>query len=210
MFRVLLAVVVIGLLVAYKGLTELRLSSSASSTPTMMSCTELETTGCDKNAHIVLTDFLFSDQLIYETKSRTNDAWKCVYVPIVPTDGEFAEALVEQIRKNGGQMPESIPTPSSFKVLVKSTKVSGEHELSLLTEQETLQGMVINEVESLGSKEKELLQQAYPGVDVSSCYIIEHGRAPSGIFGSLGLLAVGMTVSGLGGFGMYRGVRSNQ
>ena len=49
-----------------------------------------------------------------------------------------------------------------------------------MADQDTIQGMVVNEIASLGSDEKKYLRQAYPGIDFARCWILEAGREPAG------------------------------
>jgi hypothetical protein len=52
---------------------------------------------------------------------------------------------------------------------------------------DSVEGLVINKIEKLSDKERELLQNAYPLMDVDNVYIVEDGRQPAGGTGTLGL-----------------------
>src|SRR5262249_48703233 len=52
-----------------------------------------------------------------------------------------------------------------------------------------LQGLVTNEIESLGSEEQKLLNSSYPGTDFTKCVLFQEGREPAGsgkVFGMVG------------------------
>ena len=79
-----------------------------------------------------------------------------------------------------------------------------------VADRETVQGMVVNEIESLDSEEKRILSESYPGIDFDRCTIFEHGRKPKGMgmiaayIGGGGLLAL------LGLFWTFGGMRKKQ
>ena len=60
------------------GVKELKLAAAASDTATRMTCKELGEKGAEGNPHVVLTDFVLTDDLVYEHKRKTSDAskWK--------------------------------------------------------------------------------------------------------------------------------------
>ena len=61
-----------------------------------------------------------------------------------------------------------------------------------------MQGLVVNRIEELGSEEKDLLRQDYPGLDFNKCLILEEGRQPSE-FGAVFLMGGGGLALLLGG-----------
>ena len=62
------------------------------------------------------------------------------------------------------------------------SRPDGEAEVGRIAEADTLQGLVINEVESLPSDSRELLEQSCPGIDLERCWIVEAGwtQRPAG------------------------------
>jgi hypothetical protein len=196
MSRFILALVVLGGTLVFFTVQDMRLRATAKDEPTNVTCAELETNGPGDNAHIVLQEFLLCDfAYVYEETSPGN--WKNVWVPAVPIGGQYHQELLSKV-DGEGKLLGDMPMPSNIKVIVKSNAVSNEGELTQLASQETLQGMVVNLISSLGSEETKLLKESYPAVDFDSCYIVEVGRTPAGTgklmatgLGGLAMMAIG-------------------
>jgi hypothetical protein len=170
------------------------LKTVAKETPQRISAAELEAKGPGDNANIVLTDFLLCEQgYIYEYKKKRiggNETWTKVWVPIVPLGGAYHTQVLSMLGPNG-EIRGELPRPQNIKILVKSTKARSESDIAAMGAADTLEGLVINKIESLGSDEKQKLAESYPGIDFSQCYIIEAGRKPMGIPQVLGLMGGG-------------------
>ena len=87
------------------------------------------------------------------------------------------------------------------KLVVKSKHVPSEDQLDRLVDRTQLEGLIVNRTEGLGSDEKDLLLQDYPGIDFSTCIILEEGRQPSG-GGMIFLMGGGGLALALGGLGL--------
>ena len=74
---------------------------------------------------------------------------------------------------------------------MRSNHVHNEAELDALAERDTLQGLIVNEVESIGSKERKILSESYPGIDFSTCWILEEGRKPKSRGTAAGIMGAG-------------------
>jgi hypothetical protein len=63
-----------------------------------------------------------------------------------------------------------------------------------------VRGLMLNRVESLGSQERNLLQESYPNTDFSRCLIIQEDRTPAGPTFLVIMIAGGLlaTIVGLG------------
>ncbi len=170
------------------GANELRLRGAASDTPTRMTCQELGDKGATDNAHVLLTDFVLSSDLVYEHKRKASSRakWTKVWVPAVPSDSAYAMAL----REPDADLA-TIPVPRPVKVIVVSSDTENEADLTALGARSELQGMVTNLIRSLGAEEKKLLEESYG--DVSKAQIFEVGRTPTSP-----LLAVLAIVAGAG------------
>lgn len=196
MSRFILAMVIGGGFLVFMTVQDWRLKSTAKEKPQFITCADLETKGPGENAHIVLGEFwLCSLSYVYEEKSAGN--WSKVWVPAVPVDGEYHQQLLSQLDDQGNVIGD-IKLPTNIKVIVTSKDIHNESELTALTDKQTLQGMIVNLVESLGSEEKKILQESYPSVNFDDCYIVEVDRKPASTgrllatgFGGLALMAAG-------------------
>ena len=201
MFRFSWAMIVGGGVLVFLAVQDMRLNATAQKEPQQITCAELEKNGAGDNAHIVLQDFLLTTSaFVYEEQS--GGRWSKVWVPAVPLGGEYHRKVLSMLDEQGN-LRGNLPTPAKVKVIVKSSKVANERELNQLADQDTLQGMVVNLISSLGSDEKKLLKESYPFVNFDDCHIVEVGRKPAGTgkllgFGGggavLALLGVGLLV----------------
>lgn len=200
--RFKLVIVGLGAMLAWMGYQEWKLGSGASSAPQLITCAELETTGPGDNAHVELADFLLTEQaFVYESREGSS-TWNKIWIPAVALGGEYHQQLVELADAEGKVMTDDLPVPRSIGVIVKSSRIKNEKQLGRLAAADTLTGLIVNEVESLGSDERRLLAQSYPGIDLDNVYILEHGRAPAGAGKILGFLGGGslLVLIGLGSF----------
>jgi hypothetical protein len=157
----------------YMGFQEWRLSRVVQDKPHDMTLAELIEKGPGDNNHIVLSEFTFGDQYVYQKNEKTGSNTGKVWVPIA--------------------------TPKQFgpvRALVKADKVYNENDMHQFQKQPKIQGVVVNLIESVEGDERKLLEQAYPGADIPHCTIIEIDRHKS--IGSKMSLGFGM-----GGIGMF-------
>jgi hypothetical protein len=174
-WRLGIALIVLGGVVGYFGVQELRLAAAASPTPEAISLKELIDRGPDGNAHVSLRDYdLLEDELV-----PSDDSDK-IYVPVVPA-GSAAEGKVQ---------------PGDIKAIIVSSHVPDADDLHLLAP--PLKGMVVNWIDPISSDDRDLLKENLPGIDLKNCVIIEEGRAPKG---AAHLLLFGVGCVGLVGLG---------
>ena len=145
----------------FAGFREWQLGAAASAQPEDLTLEALVARGPGGNPHVRVSDFVLGDNYVYFTDDG-GFRWTSVLIPAVPTTMGDQSAHV------------LIP-----KVIVKTTHVADEEQLEPLRARSRLQGLVINRIEELGSEEKEILLQDYPGIDFHKCIILEEGRAPS-------------------------------
>jgi hypothetical protein len=185
--------IVIGIIVAVVGFKERAVASQASATPEEISLKDLIARGPDGNPNIILTDYVLCDNFVYETKTQ-NGPWQNVWVPAVPRE--------HPNQQSGGK-------PAAVQALIFSINARNQNDMERLCNQPKLKALVTNRIVSLGSKEKDLLRQSYPGTNFDKCLIIQEGREPAGMTklvlmmggGALAaLLGVGMV---FGGFGLW-------
>jgi hypothetical protein len=191
-WRIIIGLAVVGIGLLLWGGMEWNLGRGASSKPERITLKQLIARGPEGNPNIILTDFELGDNFVYETK---NGAWTGVYVPAFPAD---------ELKPAGPGQP-----PAAIKAVIFSLHVHSEAEINSVLAKRELPALVTNRIRSLGTEEKNLLQQHYgAGIDVNKCLLIQEGRTPmSGavlalIFGG-GLLAlagaVGLAVTGFVG-----------
>lgn len=153
--------------IGFYGFQELRLGGVAKQEAQRISCADLAEKGPGDNAHIVLTDcVLLSHDYVYEER---RGKWTTVFIPAIP----IAELTTWQQAEDGSL---HVPKNIRFRVIVKSSEVTSEAEADRFGQQETVKGVVINEISSLDSETKKLLAESYPGTDLDSCWILEHDR----------------------------------
>jgi len=201
MARLLLVMVIGGAVLGWIGLKEWRLSGAASDKAQSIGCDKLESSGPGANAHVVLKDYLLcTEAFVYKGTKGATERWTTIWVPAVPAEGEYVRK-VRKILENGGD-PKNLPAPTNIKVIVKTNSVHDQQDLSNFDSKTTIEGLIVNKVESLGGEEKRLLKQAYPGIDVDTCYILEEGRMPKSRGTAGGMMAGGLAliVLGVAGF----------
>jgi hypothetical protein len=163
--RLVIAMLVIGVMLIVYGFKEWRLASASGSTPQTITCAQLEANGYGNNAYIRLTGFKVSGHFVYN--KRSDDYWTVVWLPIVSVKSPLPAA-------DG-----SGPT-GPVKVIIKSNKIHNHAEAEAFAINTSIEGMVINQIESISSKETELLRHSYPTTDFDKCWIVEEGREPAG------------------------------
>lgn len=209
MVRLIIALLVIGCMVAYFGFREFQLGQAASPNAKHISCAELGSKGPGDNAHVLLENHVLCQSgFVYESKNgNASERWTTIWIPAVPIDGEYVQEIKRLMEVSNGKRAGSLPLPKDVHVLIKSKRVHDQSDLDRLDNQDTIQGVVINKIDSIGSQEKKLLSEQYPGIDFDKCWIIEHGREPSGPAKSFGMMGGGAALAGLGVLGMVAKIK---
>jgi hypothetical protein len=187
--------VVAGGISFFVGLDERSLAATASKTPEEISLKDLIARGPNGNPNIILKDFALCENFVYKT-GRTG--WQSAWVPAVPRD-----AVPPGQGKGAKQV--------NVQALIFTINASSEQDLFQRCDKPRLPALVTNRMVSLGSEEKKLLEQSYPGTDFSRCLIIQEGREPASavkqslMIGGGGLMAViGLGILGFIGFQWYQ------
>jgi hypothetical protein len=190
--RFAIAIMVIGGVVAFLGFQEWQLASVAKADPQTISCADLSEKGYGDNAHVRLTNFIMSPgTYVYKADAKApSKPWETVWVPLVPEGGEYHQ-MVEKIVKEKGENAD-IPMPTNIRVILKSKKIANETSLGSAMEAPEIDGIVVNKIESLGSKEKDILKSSYAGIDFDKCWIVEHARTPAGTPQIMGMMGGGL------------------
>jgi hypothetical protein len=132
----------------------------------------------------------------------------CFY-PIVSTSHPYSQHLRQLEKKFGSadKVPENVmPRLSELKVLVKTSRFRtvGDIPEDWRTES-AVQGLVINQISTLGSEEQKLLRQDFGNIDFSKVLILSEGRRPSSLLFSLflGLVSVPFWLGLVGVIGLW-------
>jgi hypothetical protein len=211
MFRLKLAMAIIGGVMVFYGFQEYRVSSGSSSTAESVNLAELEGGTELDNTYIKVGPHLaFYDGSIYvyESSEYSNgepgpsSKVNYTYYPIISLEHSFNVGLDEIAEKYGDNVPENVKIPdlNTFSILVKTKRFSTIGAIPDYIEKELdIRGLVINRIHSLKSDEKRLINETFPTIDTNKILILEEGRRPSSfvfwgglILGGLALIVVGL------------------
>jgi hypothetical protein len=194
---------VIGAMVVFFSFLELRLAAVSSSAPQKLTLAHLAAQGPGNNAWVIVTNFIPAENFVFVVRTHRFDPlrndrnyarhrWEKIYVPLLP--------LTPRVREQQAQDPDFRPRarPGDIRVILSSGKIHSARDLDQLDRQTEIKGMVINEIQSLDSETRKLLEEEYPGTDFSRCYLLQEGRGPASALGMvLGILG-GTLLTALG------------
>ena len=192
------AMVVIGGVILFFGGQEVILSSKARAEPQRIALAELIARGPGDNIYLELSGLTPSleDSVVEYEKSRTGggkEKFTKIWMPAIAGNalppgnapagpgGMFGGR--GQARALGGVQ------------LVLYRKITSEADAMQLARRGTYRGMIINDIESLGSQERKLLNEGFPGTNWDRCYIFEVDREPASPAKKIGLLVGGAIVA---------------
>ncbi|MCI0684516.1 MAG: hypothetical protein L0Y71_20585 [Gemmataceae bacterium] len=184
--------IIMGVLFFIFGWKEQGLAAASSKEPEEIALKNLIARGPDGNPNILLKDHVLCDNFVFKTR---NGVWTSAWVPMVPRES------VGPGQATGGR-------PAAVQAIMFSTNARDQADLYNRCGQQRVRCLVTNRITSLGSKERDMLQQSYPGTDFDRCLIVQEGREPAGaakVFLMIGGGGVA-TLVGLGmvGFGLYQ------
>ena len=220
MFRIKLAAIVVGAIVAFMGYQEFKLSGHAKEEATTVLLEELEANGELENAHIRIDEPVgVYGGLIYEYRQSKYDTGEpdestsvaVAYYPIISQAHPFMAKLGELLIKYPDGIPDDVSWPEmdNFRVLVKTKRFNtiGDFPYDALLSDPSVQGLVVNEIESLDNEEIGLLKESFPKADFSQVLILEEGRKPSSSGKYLGMMGGGAALALVGLFSLVGGKR---
>jgi hypothetical protein len=194
-WRVVVVLVGLGVGLGFFGYREMRLASQAKSEAQHITLAKLVAEGYGDNAYVEIADFAACLQAFVYSYSKDTKAWKQVYIPLVPLDSPW---LAQAVAAEAAGRP--IPPPTNLRVVARISSVHSEDQLQMWADQDTVRGLIVNAVDSLGREERRLLEESYPGSRFDSVLIFDDGRTPKG--GSIiVLIFAGAALSILGGVG---------
>jgi hypothetical protein len=219
MARIAVLLIVGGGFLSFMGGQEFLVGHGASSEPVAVELARLEAGEAPPNNHLLVGEHVAlypACVYSYQTKKRaagdpapSAKVNYCFY-PIISGEHEFIRALGELDEKYHGldNVPANIPGPEirQFAILVKTRqfKTIGAIPGDINTAP-SVQGLVINQIDSLDGEEARLIKESFPNLDVDKVLILEEGRRPASLFKSLGMMAGGVALA-LGGLGLLFGL----
>lgn len=170
-----------GVVLAFIGLQEARLSAKSKDTPTQMTLAELAQNGPGDNIYLTLTeiDYIDEETVVYGTDEGGGviSKYDKVWTPMFPAGGDRGAAI---------------------KAVLHSTNSRTDAAVQTLLSKRTHTGLIINDVDSFSSDERSLIQSGLRGGSVDDVYVFQAGRSPSGA-GMVMLYFLGGGVLFLGG-----------
>jgi len=221
MIRLNLALIIGGGVLAFFGGQEYLVSSNTQSDPVEVELADLESGEDPSNNYLKIGEHvaLYPGAVYYcyvdESSGRDDDPGNKVeycFYPIISTSHPFMKELdafdEKMIEKYGNldNVPDSEPWPevAGLKVLVKSRrfKTIGALPLEIDDSVPGVTGLVINQIDSLGSEEEKLLKESLPELNMDDVLILEAGREPASGLKSVGMMGGGvlLIVVGIGLF----------
>ena len=202
MIRLKLAAIVGGLVLAFFGVQEFRVSMGSSAEPLAVELAAIEGGETPAGNHVLIGEHVADYYgCVYEGEEGS-DRVNHIYYPIISEDNSFFTELAAGIEKHGNpnNIPEDeYPEINDFSVLVKSKRFKTTDSIpGGLASEDKVQGLVINLIDSLDAEEKKLIQIDFPTVDLDKVWIIEEGRKPVSMLASLGMIGGGGLLSLLG------------
>ena len=188
--RILLILGIVGLVF---GIQEWRLSGIAADQPQSITCQALSGNGPGTNAHVHLTDFVALSNYVHKSENNAT-LWSEVFIPLYPIS-DLSPARQKMARKQRYIQSNEVDS-TKVHIVLKSSHVTDEAGLLALIHHDTIDGMIVNKIASLSTKENQLLTEHYPTMDVPDAYILEEGREPRGGLGGLLTIVGGLLILG--------------
>jgi hypothetical protein len=162
--------VIVGCILIFSGIKELRLAVSASSTAKEVSLEALYADGAGDDVFLTITGVQPVTDFYVATETKFGQMSEIWYA-CTPAGGD--------------------PQPH---VLIYSTDAHTEDDVGRLMASSTHTGMLVSNVTGLDSETKNLFKQNVPGINVNTPLIFHVGRSPSGILKWGGFLLGGLVL----------------
>ncbi|MCE9609392.1 MAG: hypothetical protein K8R23_04100 [Chthoniobacter sp.] len=199
--RLKLILIGAGCVVAYLGWQELTLARHAKADPVEVSAADLESGKIPENCHVIVKDALaLYPASVYHYKKKkyssgeTNDSTRTtdVLYPVISMNHPFSKAMA-----SGTADDKEIESAlSSVGIIVKTNRFSTIGSIpKKMDSPAKLQGLVLNHIEKLDSKDANLLRSSFPRLDAEKVVIIEESRTPKSLGSAIGMMAGGALLS---------------
>jgi len=189
---ILLILVCLGL--AYYAWRETTVSAGVSATPVDADLAEIERTRTPPDLHLRLGRHVaLYNFSVFEYESDRDPG------PFLPDGTPVNYCLYPVVSESHPALSEEGAESPDFAVLVKTERFRVVGAIPGKQDREaSVEGLVINRIESLDAEEKRLIREGLPGVDLSRVLILEENRTPTSGTGSV-LLFVLAGAAGVGG-----------
>ena len=120
------------------------------------------------------------------------------YYPIISDSHPFFMKLTLLVAQYGDidRIPDkAFPNVDNFTVLIKTERFDTVGSIPKdWKEEKSVTGLVINKIKKLDGKERELMNQSFPKVDLDKVLILEEGRTPTSSVAALGMIVGGVVL----------------
>lgn len=198
MIRIAIALLIGGGLLTFFGYNEHKLASSADSEPQSITAADLIANGYGDNAHVNIKDFeMITWETIVLTPEDNPNKFEKLWAPVIAFDDPYIQELQA--------LPEDAQTAPPYKgqvaLILYSTDIPSNGQLESVAMGDTVQGLVINEIDKLGGDELKELKKSL-SIDPDKVIIVEHNRKPKST-GITMLMMVGGVLLILAGPAMF-------
>lgn len=201
-FRLLLGAIIGGGILSWTGYKQMTLASKVETEPNPITLDDLIDNG-SKNAHVQLSDFYGPGSFVYEGRG-SGSGYAKVWIPVVGSSSAYMKDIEGQLLASGGNVA-SVQEPEvsgrDIQVIIVSSKCFDDGAVDALMMQDTMRGVITNDIESLDSDTRKYLREGFPGIDLNSVILVEANRDLPTTGGALGMLAGGLGLSGVGAAG---------
>lgn len=174
MIRIAIALLIGGGLLTFFGYNEHKLASSADSEPQNITAADLIANGYGDNAHVNIKDFeMITWETIVLTPEDSPNKFEKVWAPVIAFDDPYIQEL-QALPEDAQTVP---PYKGQVALILYSTDIPGSGQLESVAMGDTVQGLVINEIDKLGGDELKELKKSL-SIDPDKVIIVEHNRKP--------------------------------
>ena len=144
--------------------------------PQVLTCAQLAQAGPGNNGHVTVTQFRARIDSIVVKGGDGKTYWREAFIPLVP---------------------DSDPQQNDFHVLLDSMTLDSPEKLRSLGIKSSVTGLINQVAEGPDERARQLLAGAYPGVDMSHCWVVHHDVSTFTRFEGIGLLVAGAVAFGV-------------
>jgi|GEM_PF-2453667 len=196
LYRVYILVCFGGIALTIFGFKEFKVGNSSTGNAANIELRTIEGGTAPKNNHLRIGPHvaLYSES-VFQYEERKG-SFKQV-TNSTPINFAYYPIISASPPARGGQPSER--NTQSFAVLVKSVRFATVGSIPDSDRMETaIQGLVVNQIQSLGEEERALLRSSFPATNFNKVLILEAGRKPSSAIGAIAIMIAGVAVC-LGG-----------